>query len=181
MSRDPRYRGLKPHPEKLGVTPLSEGEASRPVRVRAAAKVLDWLGTLGAAEVGRLMTEAYQAAHPSSAQVIAPRPISPKPARPQESQEHHGRLVPGLYPPTKPHHAALIDALNNGAELTQSGTTFKLVYPDGSSRIIQPKTGQYLLSQGILVAAEGQDKAMASQSPQARRRDTNRAPGRRKP
>lgn len=166
MTRNPRYRGLRPHPEKLGVVPLESGEASRPIRVRAAVEVLDWLGKQGAAEVGRLMTLAYEAAH---------KPAEPKSPGPV-------LLVPGLFAPSQPHHTALIDELNSGSRLTQTGETFQLERPDGTRETIQPKEARYLLEQGILVVTDDgrQAKASTSQTPEERRRDTKRAPGRRR-
>lgn len=51
---------LKGTPESLGVTPLAEGEYSRPVRVRAAAWVFEALSGRSAAEVGKLLESALR-------------------------------------------------------------------------------------------------------------------------
>ena len=50
-----RYRGLRPHPEALGVTPLAKGEISRPVRIRASETVHNWLKGMNAGELGQLL------------------------------------------------------------------------------------------------------------------------------
>ena len=47
-------------PESLGVTPLAEGEHSRPVRVRAEAWVFEALKGRSAAEVGALSERVYK-------------------------------------------------------------------------------------------------------------------------
>lgn len=47
-------------PESLGVTPLAEGEHSRPVRVRAEAWVFEALKGRSAAEVGALLASALR-------------------------------------------------------------------------------------------------------------------------
>lgn len=49
-------------PESLGVTPLAEGEHSRPVRVRAESWVFEALKGRSAAEVGALLASALQSA-----------------------------------------------------------------------------------------------------------------------
>ena len=46
------------HPESLGVVPLSEGEQSRTVRVRAPAWVHDRLKGMTATQVGEMLTQA---------------------------------------------------------------------------------------------------------------------------
>jgi hypothetical protein len=51
---------LKGTPESLGVTPLAEGELSRPVRVRAPAWVFKTLSRRSAVEVGRLLETALR-------------------------------------------------------------------------------------------------------------------------
>jgi hypothetical protein len=48
-------------PQSLGVTPLAEGEYSRPVRVRAPAWVFVALAQRGAIEVGNLLQVALRA------------------------------------------------------------------------------------------------------------------------
>lgn len=55
MSGAKRYRGLRPKPENLGVTPLAEGEGTRTYRVRAKKDLLDWFGTMTAEERGRFL------------------------------------------------------------------------------------------------------------------------------
>ena len=55
-----RYRGLKPHPEALGVKLLEEGEISRPVRIRAPVEVHTWLRGMNAEELGKLLTEVMR-------------------------------------------------------------------------------------------------------------------------
>lgn len=61
MSERPQNRHLRPNPEALGVTPLREGELSRPVRVRAPTWVHEHLRSLGAAEIGLILTRHLQA------------------------------------------------------------------------------------------------------------------------
>lgn len=51
---------LRGTPQSLGVTPLAEGEYSRPVRVRAPAWVFEALSGRNAAEIGRLLESALR-------------------------------------------------------------------------------------------------------------------------
>lgn len=59
MSKPSRYKGLRPNPEKLGVTPLAAGEGTRTYRVRASEDVLTWFGTMSAEERGRFIERAH--------------------------------------------------------------------------------------------------------------------------
>jgi len=59
VTRDPHHRGLRPHPEALGVTLLEAGEGSRPLRARASLTVLDWAQGLRSEGLGAVLTEAY--------------------------------------------------------------------------------------------------------------------------
>lgn len=58
MSQANRYRGLRPRPENLGVTPLAEGEGTKTYRVRAREDVLAWFGTMTSGERGRFLEHA---------------------------------------------------------------------------------------------------------------------------
>lgn len=59
MGKSNRYRGLRPNPQALGVTPLAEGEMSRPVRVRASEDVHMWLSGFTSAQLGQLLAQVY--------------------------------------------------------------------------------------------------------------------------
>ncbi len=52
-----RYRGLRPHPEALGVVLLNPGEKSQPVRIRAPEQVHVWLNGMSALQIGNLLGE----------------------------------------------------------------------------------------------------------------------------
>jgi hypothetical protein len=62
----------KGHPESLGVTRLNEGEASRPIRIRAPATVLEQLEGRGAAAIGELLTLAVR--HERALRALAEKP-----------------------------------------------------------------------------------------------------------
>ncbi len=59
MTKLSRYKGLRPNPEKLGVTPLAEGEGTRTYRVRAQEDVLTWFGSMSAEERGHFIGQAH--------------------------------------------------------------------------------------------------------------------------
>lgn len=60
MAKNSRYKGLRPQPENLGVTPLATGEISRPVRIRASIEVHNWLRQFSAAQIGELLTQLHR-------------------------------------------------------------------------------------------------------------------------
>ncbi|QLG11425.1 hypothetical protein HLB42_12035 [Deinococcus sp. D7000] len=60
MAKNSRYKGLRPQPENLGVTPLAIGEISRPVRIRASIEVHNWLRQFSAAQIGELLTQLHK-------------------------------------------------------------------------------------------------------------------------
>lgn len=175
MHPNPRYRGLKPHPEALGILePLKAGEASRPVRVRARVEVFDWLKTMNATGIGLVLTAAYEEAQrQAAASQAAQLPDVPT-----------VRLVPGMFEPTKPKHRAILDQLHGGGVLTQQGDAFVLRLSDGIEQAVHPKTGHFLVRSGAVIpVATDQAGARSSQRPElppARRRETSKAPGRRK-
>lgn len=82
MDRPDRYRGLKANPQALGVTPLAEGELSKPVRVRASVAVHDWLKGFTSTELGQLLEQVYaqQQAHAGAA---TPTAAPKKPRKPR--------------------------------------------------------------------------------------------------
>ena len=49
---------MRPNPHTLGVTPLSKGEASRPVRIRAKLEVFTTLAAMSPSEIGALLESA---------------------------------------------------------------------------------------------------------------------------
>ena len=59
MSKSGRYRGLRPNPQALGVTPLQEGERSFTVRIRGSDDLFHWLQGFTAAQRGELFTELF--------------------------------------------------------------------------------------------------------------------------
>jgi hypothetical protein len=60
--RPAQQRGLRPNPHKLGVAPLTDGDASGVVRVRCSAKALAAFAKLTAAERGAVV-EAWHKRH----------------------------------------------------------------------------------------------------------------------
>jgi hypothetical protein len=67
-----RTRGLRPNPHTLGVTPLKNGEASRPIRVRAKLEVFAALAKLNATQIGELLEKALTARNAQSTPIPEP-------------------------------------------------------------------------------------------------------------
>lgn len=53
--RTGRYRGLRAHPENLGVRPCGPGEASAVARVRGRSEMVEWWLSLTPAWRGQLL------------------------------------------------------------------------------------------------------------------------------
>lgn len=141
------WSGLRPNPHTLGVTPLTAGEVSKPVRVRAAAEVHTWLGTLSAAQVGGLLADAYRA-HLDAQMRHAGEVAALK--APADAVT----LQPGeaAHTAKQANHRELLADLDAGATLTRSGAVHTLTRSDGSRKTIHPKTAAYMLKTGMLTA-----------------------------
>lgn len=108
---------LKGTPGSLGVTPLAEGEYSRPVRVRAAAWVFEALSGRSAAEVGRLLESALRG---TGEPVTLPEPAMPAPTPPT--------VLPGTpAAPTRP-TSALSPTLLSVVHSLQAGAVAEYDY-----------------------------------------------------
>lgn len=146
MTRN-RYRGLRANPHTLGVTPLTAGEVSRPVRIRAAAEVHTWLSTLSAAQVGDLLADAYRAN--VEAQMHYAGPVD---ALKERGSMVQFRLGPAASTAKMPHHLGLLADLAAGATLTAINGVHTLTRPDGNRRTVHPKTAAHMLKTGMLAA-----------------------------
>jgi hypothetical protein len=101
---------LRPNPDALDVVPFEPGEATRTMRVRAEAAVIEWAAGLTAAQRGAVMTAVYRAA------TQAP-PASPQaPQRPASGPKSSQAIMDG----------ALLGALEAGAQLVAHGAGFEL-------------------------------------------------------
>ena len=109
FSSRPQNRHLRPHPEALGVTPLAEGELSRPVRVRGSKELHGWLRERSAAELGRLLEEVMQ-----SSVSEEPTP-TPRNAEPDDVSEKVRRKRPSQA------QLALLKGVHEGGLLYHSG------------------------------------------------------------
>lgn len=160
MSTSSRYRGLRPNPQALGVTPLGAGEASRPVRVRASVEVHEWLRSLNAAEVGEVLTRVYTLEHRGHQRAVKVPPKlvegSSTLAHAQADKSVQGieevsQVKLGVIPPDlKPHHAPIIQAIQAGGTLQRVGGIWKLTGV-GGSKTIKPATVELLLRTGALL------------------------------
>lgn len=164
MTENPRYRGLRPNPESLGVTLLEEGEETRTMRVRAAADVIAWAASLSAADRGVILSRAYaqrltparpqqrpgRAAPPAQGQTPAPAPEGP----PQPAQRQRATLARMPADP-RPQHALILAALEDGGTLTREpGQPWRLIGPRGLFRTLKPATVELLTREGVLTVSD---------------------------
>ncbi len=140
-------------PESLGVTPLAEGEHSRPVRIRAPAWVFDALAQRSAAEVGHLLQTALRGASESAAML---EPVGPllltsttalrntpvKPARPATG------LSPTLF--------SIVDSLKAGAVAEYDHRERKWMVSDrGGPYAVYKRNLKTLVKAGLIQEADG--------------------------
>lgn len=152
--RPSRWSGLRPNPHTLGVTPLTAGEVSKPVRVRAAAEVHTWLGTLTAAQVGAHLADAYRA-HLEAQMRHAGATVSA--LQPQGAAV---ALRPGSAASTakQPNHVGILADLDAGATLTGAEGVYTLTGADGRRRTVHPKTASHMIKTGMLTADPHPDR-----------------------
>lgn len=149
------------HPESLGVVPLSEGEQSRTVRVRAPVWVHDRLKGMTAAQVGELLTQALTGRDRSMGQPNTALP-SPAPARAPAAPTLDGRtqlqVVSTQIPQalknklrwTVDRYTTLEALLSAGELLTLDTTNGKDVWRTATGESIRSDTVLRLLGAGLL-------------------------------
>ena len=134
----PNYQNLSPHPEALGVIPLSDGESTRTMRVRALSKVIIWAAALSAAERGNILAAAYSARDADQ----------PKASHAEISA---GRVLIGSTFPRQAGAAVLINEIRQGGALTEEGGVWTMTLPDGAARTVGPHVMRNALREGVLV------------------------------
>lgn len=153
------------HPESLGVVPLSEGEQSRTVRVRAPVWVHDHLKGMTAVQVGELLTQALTGRDWSMGQPNTV-PTSPAPARapraPTPAASLDGRTQLQIVATRIPQalknklrwsvdrYAKLEALLSTGELLTLDTTNGKDVWRTATGQSIRSDTVLRLLGAGLL-------------------------------
>lgn len=123
-----RYRGLKPHPEALGVTLLKAGEKSLPVRIRASEAVHAWLSEMSADERGQLLEEVMVAR--SAKSTSAKRPLKS--------------------------HRRVLDALRSGGRILLEGNQYRVYGAQEEVWGVRPQTLVDMARMGLLVTVNGQ-------------------------
>lgn len=155
MHKQGRYRGLRPHPEKLGVVPLEPGEVSRPVRVRASAQVHDWLRGFTAAELGQLLTQVWQQEAGQGLQGHR----KPRKARARAAEGSsrgaeiaiNSPLTLGTVPDDlQAHHMVIVEAMRQGAVIQQDHQGRWKLTGQGISRTLKPATVKFLQAIGVV-------------------------------
>lgn len=141
-----RYRGLRPNPEKLGVTLLEEGEVSRPVRIRAPEAVHAWLKGMSAGDLGKLLLEIMHAQ--------ASTAVSNTQSSDEENVESRGNLAPHSKKRLTGPQKNLISALRADSQLIKDHDgTFSLSHKDGTRDVIKWQTvtslRDYLYQDGV--------------------------------
>lgn len=152
---NPRYRGLRPNPESLGVTLLEDDEDTRTMRVRARADVIAWAAGLTAAQRGVIFAQVYaqqgagSPARPPEGERAGQR--SEGASRPADGEARRAGL--GVIPDDpRPHHIPIIRALQAGATLTrQPGAPWKLAGGNEPGRTIKAATVELLTREGVLI------------------------------
>lgn len=149
------------HPESLGVVPLSEGEQSRTVRVRAPAWVHDRLKGMTAAQVGELLTQALTGGEWSMGQPNT-MPTSPAlataPATPTLEGRTQLQVVATQIPQALKNklrwsvdrYATLEALLSAGELLTLDVTNGKSIWRTAAGESIRSDTVLRLLGAGLL-------------------------------
>jgi len=61
-----QFKGLRPNPHTLGVTPLEPGEVSEKVRIRAKKEVYERFEALTAAQRGQFLENAFRQQEPEA-------------------------------------------------------------------------------------------------------------------
>lgn len=164
---NPRYAGLRPNPGKLGVTPLREGEISRPVRVRAEAWVFERLHGMSSIELGTLIAGALLAAEQSgqrpasaAAPMVEPPLLQDRPTLPDvENVGMISSALPAARLPKLSGRPAQLLAL-----LQEPGSAIELKHgvcmytrQGKPFRTFDQGTGRHLLKINDLLAPAGED------------------------
>lgn len=176
---NPRYAGLRPHPEKLGVTPLREGESSRPLRVRAEDWVFERLKSMSSAQLGELITSALLAADQSNQQALTPTPnlvlsaSSPLPLALQEpvkikrakkaSTAEDSELLAVKLPKLSGRPLQLLERLKEpGAAVEMKGGICMLTVDNKPKQTFDQGTGRHLLNMPEVLIPAGPDRWILS-------------------
>lgn len=161
---------LKRNGDESPITPLQDGEQTRPHRIRASAEVQEWFSKLSAERRGALLTALMlgEQAAPVAAAAAPEIDATPLFDQPRNTADQPRNTVGSLMPdaevserltltgtvPEKlsdPQRRA-VEHLQTGADLVRLGVAgqWMLILPDGGREKVAPGTVKALRGAGIL-------------------------------